>query len=117
MANSVSRPTNSDGRVDDVRSQRRRLRVISLSGSYPSGGEPLTPSQFGLKRFIAINPLGTAAETDLTGAWIVRVDIASNGRSANLILFEAGTAGGVQTQKPAEAYESAADVLVEAIGY
>jgi hypothetical protein len=118
MANSVGLPPNDDGRLDDVRSHKRKIRVISLSGTYPTGGEILTARQFGLKRLIGLNVLsGTASETDLTGSWIARVNVNSTGQSVAIVLFEAAAAGGVFTEKPNEAYESAASLTVEAIGY
>lgn len=117
MAVAVSIPTNTDGRLDDVRALKRRVRLLTLTDNYSTGGEVVSAQSVGLKRILAANVLSTAAETDLTGAWIVRVDVASNGRQANVVLYEAAAAGGVFTQKPAEAYESASSVLVEFIGY
>ena len=96
----------------------KRVKVVdlALTGSYSTGGETLTADDCGLKRIEQVIPHGNAAEADLTGAWITKVDYQTNG-DVKIALFEGAGAGVVPTQKPAEAYESAAELRVTVIGH
>jgi hypothetical protein len=112
MALAITRATGGDYVAGN---KRTHVRNVALSGSYSTGGETITPTAVGLKRIEQVFLHGSAAETDLTGGWITRVDYQTNG-SVKLVLFEAAAAGGVFTQKPAEAYESAASLRVTFVG-
>ena len=113
MAVSIFRISGASDYVAGTR--REHTRTIGLTGSYPTGGETITAKSVGLKRIERVVLGSNAAEVDLTGAWVTAVTYQTDG-SIKLALFESSAAGGVFTQKPAEAYESTSGLRATFIG-
>jgi len=122
MTVAVSVPTNTDGRHDDVRSLKFRLRQLTFSGNYATGGETVTAETLGLKRLIGVIPLDTLirAAAGVTGVLPV-FDVASNGKNVVIRALEdaAGAAGTPvgQEKTNAEAYIASSILTVVALGY
>lgn len=122
MAVAVSNPTNDDGRLSDVRSLVFRIRLLSFSGNYATGGETITAESFGFNRVIAVAPLDLLirAAAGVTGVLPV-FDVASNGKSVVVRALEdaAGAAGAPlgQEKTNAEAYIASSILPVLVIGY
>ena len=109
MAVAVSKPSNFAGRSDDVRSLRFRVRNLTFTGNYATGGETVTAASLGLKYILIALPMNavTAASAGVTGS-LVKLDIASDNKSVVIRQLEdaagaAGTAIG-QEKTNAEAY-------------
>ncbi len=129
MAVALSKPVSTGSNivpgVDDVRRHRLRIRRLSFSGTYATGGNALDASVagLGLKRIIAVIPLNggvVRAANGVTGELAV-VDINTAGTQFTVRLLEdaAGVAGATfgAEKNNAEAHvaNSFLDVLV--IGY
>jgi hypothetical protein len=120
MASTVTIPTNTDGRHDDTRSLKRRIRLLTPVGNYATNGETITAQQFGMKRFVAINLLNgsVAAASTPTTAEGVGFIVSASGTSAVMRFYESGAANAALAEKSnAEAPPTGQTVLVEAIGY
>ena len=66
-----------------------KVRTCTLDSSYVQTGEPINASDFGLKRFDTLEPLGFATTSDGTTAWAVTAKIATNHTSAVLFVHGA----------------------------
>jgi hypothetical protein len=120
MASAISIPTTTDGRHDDYRALKRRVRTLTPSGNYATGGESITARQVGLKRIVAVSLLNgsVAAASDPTTAEGVGFVVASNGLSVTLRMYESGASGAALAEKSnAEAPPTGQSFTCEFIGY
>lgn len=120
MASAISIPTNTDGRQDDSRSLRRRIRVLTPSGNYATNGETITAQQVGLKRIIAVNLLNgsVAPASTPTTADAVGFVVSASGTSVVMRFYETGAANGPLAEKTnAEAPITGQALTCEFIGY
>ena len=122
MAVAVTKPSEAGGRADDVRALKFRLRKLSFSGNYATGGETVTAKVLGLKRISACVPLDSfiRAANGVTGVFPV-FDVASNGEQVVIRALEdaAGAAGTTvgQEKTNAEAYVANSELDVLFLGY
>lgn len=120
MASAISIPTVSDGRHDDSRALKRRIRVLTPSGNYATGGEVITAQQVGLKRIIGVNLLNgsVAAASTPTTAEAVGFVVAATGLSVTMRFYESGAANAALAEKSnAEAPPTGQSLTCEFIGY
>lgn len=118
MAVAISKPAG-ETRADDVRALRFRVRDLTLSGNYATGGETVTAQQVGLKRIVYVTPMnvliGGVAGT------LASFSIASTNTSFTVKQSEdaAGVAGAVigQEKTNAEAYVADSVIRVLIVGY
>ena len=89
---------------------------VALSGSYVTGGEPITAANFGLND---IDFLDVQAVTDVaaTPTALIGQYLPSSAAGGTIRLFEAAAAGDSFTEKPAEAYGTGSTVRVMAVGH
>lgn len=119
MAVAITKPTS---RADDVRSLKRRLRTLTFSGNYATGGETITAAQCSLLRIVAVNPLNAVVRgpAGVTGT-IPVIDIASDRKSFTVRQLEdaagaSGTTIGAEKTN-AEAYVASSFLDVEVVGF
>lgn len=120
MASTVTIPTVTDGRHDDTRALKRRIRVITPVGNYATNGEVLTARQFQLKRLVAVNLLNgsVAAASTPTTAEGVGFIVSADGTSVTMRMYESGAANAALAEKTnAEAPPAGQSFTVEALGY
>jgi hypothetical protein len=86
----VSKPAG--GRVDDVRALRFRVRTLTLSGTYATGGVSIPASSFGLKRVIGVIPFGLAPASALTTAEAVHFVPSASGAAVTMLQYESAAA-------------------------
>lgn len=100
MAIAVAQPTGArKSPVIVATGLRLVLADVTLTGSYATGGEPLSPGAFGLKRIVQV--LGTVTEAaGQTTCWVPHWDNA-NGK---LKLFGAAVGATGATEHAAAAY-------------
>lgn len=120
MPFSVTSPVD---RADDVRSMKFRVRDVTLTGNYTTGGETINASDFGL-HFIAwistVNALTGVGAGGVTGT-VPTFVINSTGKS--VVMRQLEDAGGVagtpfgQEKTTAEAYVAGSVHRVLAIGW
>lgn len=112
MAIAVSRPSNSVDYVDA--NKKVRVRTLTFSGNYTTGGESFTPSMAGMKNIdqVIIHG-GVAAASALSTAIPIFYDYASQ----KFTFYEGSTAGTALSEKTtAEAYPTGCFVRVTLIG-
>lgn len=85
MAVSLARVTGADTVWGN---QKVRVRDVTFDSSYPTTGEPVNASDFGLHRFATLEPLGFAITSSGTTAWAVTAQISTDRTSA--VLFAHG---------------------------
>lgn len=119
MAVALTKPTS---RADDTRALKRRLRRLTFSGNYATGGETITAAQLGLSRIVAVNPMNAVVRgpAGVTGT-IPVLDIASDQKSVTVRQLEdaagaSGTTVGAEKTN-AEAYVANSFLDVEFIGF
>ena len=123
MAFAISRPTSGGNRADDVRALRFRVRDITFSGNYATGGETIPAVSFGLKAILFIAPINGVTGVDAGGVTgtLPTFNIAVNGTSVVVRQLEdaAGAAGTPlgQEKTNAEAYVANSVHRVLIIGY
>ena len=81
MALTIARITGADTTWGN---KRVRVRDITFDSSYPTGGEPLTPADVGLKKIEQAVPHGAARNT----AGTLAVDVAYDATTAKLFAYE-----------------------------
>ena len=81
---------------DDI---KLRVRKVTFDSSYPTGGEAITASDFGLTRLIACVPLGPAIKSDVTDAVAVAWNPAT-GKLATYRQKDPADAGGADIALP-----------------
>lgn len=126
MATAISRPAAASGTgaargVDDVRALRFRVRTLSFSGNYATGGETITAASVGLKQIIGVIQLDTLvrAAAGVTGVFPV-FDVASDRKSVVIRMIEdvagaSGTPFGLEKTN-AEAYIASSKIDILFIG-
>lgn len=118
MAVVATRP--SGRRADDIRALRIRMRTLTFSGTYTTGGEVITSQSLSLKRILVVIPCGTLVRGAGTAAGVLPVfDVSADGRTLNIRMGEdaAGAAGTFigQEKTNGEAYQgtpATLDVLI-----
>lgn len=86
----------------NVGNKKIRMADVTLTGSYPTGGETITPASLGMKR--VLNVLGNVTEAaGQTTNWAVHWDPANN----KLKLFGAAVGATGMTEHAAAAYATA----------
>ena len=114
--------TKEVSRADDTRAFKRRLRRLTFSGNYATGGETITAASVGLSRFVAVNPLNplVRAAGGVNGTFPV-FDISTDRKSVVVKQIEsnAAVAGAPTGQEKtnAEAYIASSYIDVEFIGF
>lgn len=94
---SVSRPDG--GRADDIRAMKWRMRDVTLTGTYATGGFSVTAAALGLKRITYVVQAGMAPAADQATANEVSWELATNGTSVNFVLYENAAAGSPSAEK------------------
>lgn len=123
MAVAFSKPTSGGGRADDVRALRFRVRDLTFSGNYATGGETIQATSFGLLGILFIAPINGLTGVDAGGitGTLPTFNIASNGRSVVVRQLEQNVAGAGtpygQEKTNAEAYVANSVHRVLVIGY
>lgn len=84
MAVSVAAVTGVDDTIWG--NQDVRVRTVTFDNSYVQTGEPVNASDFGLKSFATLEPLGFAITSSGTTGWAVTAQIASSRTSAVLFV-------------------------------
>lgn len=85
MAVTVARVAGADSVWGN---QKVKVRDVTMDSSYVQTGEPVNASDFGLKKFYTLEPLGMAIPTAGTTAWAITAQISASGTSA--VLFAHG---------------------------
>lgn len=83
MAVSLARITGADTTWGN---KKVRIRDVTFDNSYLATGEPVNASDFGLKKFDTLEPLGFAIPSAGTTAWAVTAQISANRTSALLFV-------------------------------
>jgi hypothetical protein len=83
MAVSLARVAGADCAVSN---KRYRIRDVTFDNSYVQTGEPVNASDFGLRKFDSLEPLGNLIPSAGTTAWSVTAQISSSGTSAVLFV-------------------------------
>src|SRR5687768_12456859 len=83
MAVSLARVSGADTTWGN---KKVRVRTVTLDSSYLATGEPINASDFGLKQFDTLEPLGMAITSSGTTAWAVTAQIATARTSALLFV-------------------------------
>lgn len=101
--------------------QRVKLRKVTFDSSYVQTGEPVTAAQFGLQRFISLEPLGFAIPTAGTTAWATTAVISTDRTSAVLFVHGQQPADATTTSIPFPDADSTEDlstfsVVMRAVG-
>lgn len=110
MAYTVSYPAGSAGKFN-VGNKKIRVCDVTLTGSYATGGEALTASDFGMRRILTV--LGNATEASgQTSAWQVHWDATNK----KMKLFGLAVAATGQTEHGAIAYAASSVAHLTVIG-
>lgn len=111
MAVAISRPaTSGASRSDDVRALKFRIRDLTFSGNYATGGEVVTAASLGLSAILYVTPMNVITGVDAGGVTgtVPTFNIASNGTSVTIRQLEdAAAVAGLpfgQEKTNAEAY-------------
>jgi len=111
MTVAISRPaTSGASRSDDVRALKFRVRDLTFTGNYATGGETVTAASLGLSAILYCVPMNAITGVDDGGinGTVATFNIATNGTSVVIRQLEdaAGAAGTVvgQEKTNAEAY-------------
>lgn len=96
--------------------RRAGVYDVALSGSYPTGGEPITAAPFGLNFIDAVVCTGAVTDVAATPTALIGQYLPSTGSTGVLRLFEAAAAGDSFTEKPNQAYGTGSTVRVLVIG-
>lgn len=90
MALTVAKITGADHVAGN---KRYKYRTITFDASYPTGGEPLTASDLGLKQIVAIVPMGAFRNTDAT----LGIEVSYDHTNSKLVAYwgNAGVASGM----------------------
>lgn len=92
---------------------RVKVRTLTFSGNYATGGEAVSTSDLGLRRIHAIIPCGPAKSTDLATANPVGYDKATG----KVVVYESGASGTALAEKTnGEAHATGSNVLCVIIG-
>lgn len=122
MAIAIAKPTVASGRADySSRGLRYRVRDLTFSGNYATGGETVNASDVQLKSIQEVHFSGqVAAASTPTSAVLVGCVIASDSRSCAIRSYElggTGAAGDPLAEKTnAEAYISGQTVRAVFVG-
>src|SRR4051812_33873384 len=102
-----------------VSNKRARVRTLTFSGNYTTGGEAIVPSSVGLKKFEQVISHGNlATSTDLATANPVGFVINSTGTSVTVTQYEGSAAGTALSEKTgAEVYATGSNIRVTFIGF
>lgn len=118
MAITATVSTPPGGRADDVRALKWRMRDVTLTGTYDTGGFSVTAAALGLKRIVYVIEAGMAPAADQATANEVSWELATNGSSVNFVLYENAAAGSPSAQKTnAEAPITGQVLHLVAVGY
>lgn len=91
-----------------------KIRTLTFSSNYATGGEALAASDFGLKKIQHISFGGVASSSDVATACAVSYDY-TNGK---VVFYESGAANAALAEKTnAEAYPTGCNVRVLVVGY
>lgn len=98
--------------------KRVRVRTLTFSGNYATGGESITAAQVGLKKIEQVVGGAIATSTDLATANPVAYGIASTGASVTVTQYEGSAAGTAISEKTnSEAYATGSNCRVTFVGY
>lgn len=90
---------------------------VALTGSYPAGGEIITPAACGMQRIEFALLDSNVAEVDLTGAVLSKLDYLANGNVA-LVQYQTGALDvDFNPKTAAEAYASVSECRLLVFGY
>jgi hypothetical protein len=112
MAIAVTKPTPNPDYIDG--NKKVRVRTLTFSGNYATGGESFTPTNAGMKQFDqVIVHGGVAAAADMATA----IPVFYNFATQKFTFYEGSTAGTALGEKTnAEAYPTGCLVRVTLIG-
>jgi len=111
MAISVAKVTGADSVWGN---KRVKVRDITFSGNYATGGEALVASDVDLRVIEQVIPQGVASAADLATSNSVHYDHANN----KLVFYESGASGTAQAEKTnGEAYPTGSILRATFIGY
>lgn len=112
MAVAITKPVPSADRTEG--NKKHRVRILTFSGNYATGGEAITPQQVGLRRIEMVNFSGVARAADGATANPVAWDFTNN----KLWFYEGAASGAAIGEKTdAEAHATGAFVRAEFIGH
>lgn len=92
----VTKPT---GGADDVRRLKFRPRVLTLSGTYETGGFTVTASAVGLSKIVQVLGAGLAPAGDQATANEWSWELSSDLETVTFFLYENAAAGSPSAQK------------------
>lgn len=119
MAVSVAKVAGADTTWGN---KKIRIRTVTFDSSYLSTGEPINASDFGLRQFDTLEPLGFATVADGTTAFAVTAKIATARTSALLFAHGQEPTSATTTTIPFPDADSTEDlslysVVMRAVGY
>ncbi len=102
-----------------VSNKRHKVRDITFSGNYTTGGETITAAQVGLKKIEQVVLNGAVAvSTDLATSNPVGVRVAATGLSAIVTQYEGSAAGTALSEKTnAEVYATGSTIRATFVGF
>lgn len=111
MAVAIARVTGADYVTGN---QKVKVRDLTLSGNYATGGESLTAADVGLKKIFQVIPNGSGSSTDLATGNNFSYDYAT----AKLVVYESGASGAAIAEKTnGEAHATGLHVRCTFVGY
>ena len=120
MAVAIAKPTGTSVGADTVWGNKKvRVRTLTFSGNYATGGETITAASVGLKVIEQVHLNGNCAlSTDKATANPVGITIASSGTSVVVTQYEGAASGAAIGEKTnAEAYATGSNIRATFIGY
>jgi hypothetical protein len=120
MTITLTKPTTTSAGADTVWGNKKvRVRILTFSGNYATGGETITAASLGLKVIEQVYLNGNlAVSTDLATANPVGVTIASTGASVVITQYEGAASGAAVGEKTdTEAYATGSNIRATFIGY
>lgn len=98
--------------------KRVKIRTLTFSSTYATGGETITAASLGLKRVYQVLGGGIATSTDLATANPVAYTINTAGTSVTVLQYEGSAAGTAISEKTnSEAYATGSNCRTTFIGY
>lgn len=111
MAVAVAKPTNQRRTYNVNGTLKERTWDVTLTGSYATGGESITPASVGLKEISRVNGYVTEA-SGATTEWVPYWDQTNN----KVKLFGAGTGATGLTEHAAAAYAASTAGRITFVG-
>jgi hypothetical protein len=104
MTVAIARVTGADHIAGN---KRVKVRTLTFSSTYATGGESVTAANVGLKKIDEVIPHGMAMSTDLATGNMVGYDYANS----KFVFFESGSSGTAMAEKTnSEAYPTGSNL-------